>query len=148
MKKILVLTEKKFITNIIKKALLDELDHIDIAEIGGYVYFEDVDIYLDVSKEELYKSKKVKINDKEGYLLGEEVFLSNLKKIEEMLLTNDYDYIINACDNDINGDSLFELANKTLNISSDKIKRLRYSLLESDHIKQKYNELIKNKMVD
>lgn len=142
MKNILIITEKKYISDIISKALKTQDDNIIVTEIGGHIYTKD-ETCLQLTQVDLASVKTVTLTDgTTGYILGESFIDTNAEQIKKLLSENSFDVIINACDADKNGDALFEYANSLVGFDSDKIARLMLRNLEEKYIKEQYLSII------
>lgn len=140
MKNVLIITEKKSINKTIEKALSQEETKV-VAEIGGHIYTKDETIRP--TQDELAFAKTVTLpNGTTGYVLGEPLINENVEQIKKLLLENDFDVIVNACDADKNGEALFEYANSLVGFDADKVVRLKLKDLTEEHIQKEYHSIV------
>ena len=137
MKKVLILTEKRSVSSHISKALKNVSDDITITEIGGHIYTTDEPFVVPYCEMKSLKALMLK-NYEKGYIRGEPLIKENIKKIERMLSENNFDIIVNACDNDKNGKALFSFACDLLNISEQDTVSIELSDLQENYIYNQY----------
>lgn len=119
MEKILILTEKKTMKDQIQSAL-SHVYPVTVMEIGGHIYFDSEADILKVSDALLKKSKQIEtVNGEMGYLLGEDVINKNIEEIKK-IHPEDFDVIVDFCDDDKSGDALFFYAINLCGIDSNK----------------------------
>lgn len=141
----LLIAEKKSASELIANALSEEPD-IVFAEIGGHIFTSDEKCIAEhLSDDEfanLRKGPKFTLPDGEiGYVLGKETIDENINNIKELLVSNDIDVIINACEPDKNGKALFDYANSVIKFDASKIVQLSLFDMSEDHIRKQYQSL-------
>ena len=133
---VLVLTEKKSISEIVRDALCDR-DDVVVAEIGGCVFSkEEADFFCVPFLEKLVKIALP--GGKDGYVLGEDTIRDNVERIKDMLLDGDFGVVVNAMPMDEDGDALFDYASSLVGFGNRKIARLELCDIDREHIRRQY----------
>lgn len=132
--RVLILTEKKFISDKIREALSGVDYDVTIAEIGGHVYLNEESDVLHVSKEELAAAVPLAVNDGTTvYVLGDDTIKKNAEVIKN-LDPDGFDFILNTCDSDDSGQFLFDYAASLAGFDPHACLRMSVKDLTEDNI--------------
>lgn len=107
-------------------------------------HISDKCLKVDLNNGEWVKLKINSINIPEGYyMVNTSCSKEQLNKIKDLINTNKYDYVINACDPDLYGQLLYEKTKEVLDITIQD-KRMVYNDLTDTHILKALQEFKSN----
>lgn len=146
MKNVLILTEKKTHNQLIGSAVAANDQMIaTCCAIGGHIYTND-EYYIHLIDKEKENNIKIDLpNGEAGLVIGDKSIKENVHYIQRQLDRTQYDYIVNACGRDKNGNALFEYAYSLLDLSKQKniqLLRLELNDLSKAGLKQMIDDMI------
>lgn len=131
---VLILTEKSYIAEKMSFILSDK--RVRIVGIDGHAYTKD-ETTISVDATELEMAAKLDVEE-DVWLLGAEGVKSALMKIQNVISNNEIHYVINACDDDKNGDYLFDYVYAKADLSAP-IKRMHMKdLCDKAQVRKEY----------